>query len=310
MTRTSPRLLASRTALLSTALAAAFLLVASACGRRGGEAAETAVHDTLTQAPEARGMGPIHYDLTLFPGESVPDLTLISAVYPDDEIPADYPELAWTGLMRGPKGYYVAPVKLRWSRFQDPQYDPESGDEPLQAWEVKAETSDSALLFFRDASLVHAGPVKPARTDRMQVRQNSRWTDASQLPNFRDLRDLRLYPGDSARLTHNGTPYLLYAQGGSAPAEHDQLEVWNYKLYVQAEVKGTLKTSLLMACPQFDDAFISILFAGDLDNDGILDWILNTSPKYSYEERTYFRSGNAPKKQLVVPVSRHVMTGC
>ena len=86
MTRTSPRLLVPRTALLSTALAAAFLLGATACGRRGGEAAETAVHDTLTQAP--REMGPIHYDLQDFPGESVPDLTLISAVYPDDEIPA------------------------------------------------------------------------------------------------------------------------------------------------------------------------------------------------------------------------------
>lgn len=310
MPRTSKIAHATRTAPRFTALAIAILLAATACGRRGDEAAETAPQDTLTQAPEARGMGPIHYDLTVFPGESVPDLTLISAVYPDDEIPAEYPQLAWVGLMRGPKGYYVAPVKLRWSRFQDPQYDPESGDEPLQAWEVKAETSDSALLFFRDASLVHAGPVKPARTDRMQVRQNSRWTDASQLPNFRNLRDLRLYPGDSARLTHNGTQYLLYAKGGSAPAEYDQLEVWNYKLYVQAEVKGTRKTSLLMACPQFDDAFISILFAGDLDNDGILDWILNTSPKYSYEERTYFRSGNAPKKQLVVPVSRHVLTGC
>jgi hypothetical protein len=255
-------------------------------------------------------MGPIHYDQTLFPGESVPDFALTAAVYRDEEIPEDYPQLAWTGLMRGPKGYYVAPVKLRWTRVPDPLFDDATEEEPGKAWEVKPETSDSAAILFRDPSLVHAGPVQPLRTDGISVYKNGRWTPATQLRDFKNLRDLRLCPGDSARFTHQGLRYLLYAKGGRADASSDWGEMWNYKLYVQAEVKGTRKTSLLVACPQFDDSFVSILFAGDLDNDGILDWILNTSPKYSYEERTYFRSGKAPKKELVAPVSRHVLAWC
>jgi hypothetical protein len=65
-----------------------------------------------------------------------------------------------------------------------------------------------------------------------------------------------------------------------------------------------------VAHPRFDDAFVAIHFAGDLDGDGLLDWILDTSDHYNANVMTWYLSAPAPADGLVVPVAAHTAVGC
>jgi hypothetical protein len=51
----------------------------------------------------------------------------------------------------------------------------------------------------------------------------------------------------------------------------------NYKLYITATIKGEAHKNLLVAQQNFDDQMIKLIFAGDIDGDGILDLIIDTS---------------------------------
>jgi hypothetical protein len=55
---------------------------------------------------------------------------------------------------------------------------------------------------------------------------------------------------------------------------------------------------------------VAIHFAGDLDGDGLLDWILDTSDHYNANVMTWYLSAPAPADGLVVPVAAHTAVGC
>jgi hypothetical protein len=59
-----------------------------------------------------------------------------------------------------------------------------------------------------------------------------------------------------------------------------------------------------------DDAPTAVLFAGDLDGDGRLDLIIDTSEHYNVAQPTLFLSGAAATGELLRAVGRHRRTGC
>ncbi len=84
----------------------------------------------------------------------------------------------------------------------------------------------------------------------------------------------------------------------------------NYKLYLTANINGKETTQLLIAQPNFDDNMIEIIFAGDIDGDNLMDFIIDTSRHYNMFSPTLYLSKPAGKGQIVKPVGSHVIVGC
>jgi hypothetical protein len=59
-----------------------------------------------------------------------------------------------------------------------------------------------------------------------------------------------------------------------------------------------------------DDATPALLFAGDLDRDGVLDLLLDTTDHYNLSRPTLFLSSQAGTGELLREVARFVAVGC
>jgi hypothetical protein len=267
------------------------------CGNRGGKAetAKPGTADTAIFMESGNEMVPIQYDEVSFPGDDLPGVALRGGVFHEDEVTDDLRKGPWFGLFQGPNGWYVGPTDLRLTRVPDPLEDPNRDESEAPefgpGWEVKTSVEDPNVLLLRGKKYLKKGPVV-----------------AVESPKFADLQVL---PGDTVEITYGGRTYTLYATGGFRRQEDVAYpDVWNYKLYVTSTLDGEKRTSLLVAHPRFDDAFVAIHFAGDLDGDGLLDWILDTSDHYNANVMTWYLSAPAPADGLVVPVAAHTAVGC
>jgi hypothetical protein len=118
-------------------------------------------------------------------------------------------------------------------------------------------------------------------------------------------------PEDTLRVKYQGIDYKVYATGGKKKDENlDRYDVWNYKLYITANIKGKKRKSLLVAQSVYSDLKINIIFAGDIDGDGILDLILDISQNYNAYSPTLYLSKPADQKEVLKPIGGHTSFGC
>ena len=119
-------------------------------------------------------------------------------------------------------------------------------------------------------------------------------------------------PEDTIRFDLKGKTYQLYATGRKKFIE--QLNQWyvmgDYQLFLTAEKNEETVTQLICSWPVFDDSMIEIMFAGDLDQDGSLDLILDNSPKYNSFRPTIYLSGRSPDSLLVHVTAMNAYVGC
>lgn len=226
----------------------------------------------------------IHYDYTTFPTDSQLSLKVLrEGEFHHDEVWEDAGKMAWMGLFRGDAGYYLSATQIRTKRVNDAILDNEN---EKTGWQVTAQHEDSCLL------LVEALPYLSERT-----------VPSASLPS--DI----ILPGDTLHLSFLGKDYYIFATGGKEKVDDsDWYNVWNYKLYIETNAKANSR-SLLVAQPNFDDAMIMLLFAGDIDGDGILDLIIDTSRHYNMEQPTLYLSGHVPEREVVIPAGSHRREG-
>jgi hypothetical protein len=103
---------------------------------------------------------------------------------------------------------------------------------------------------------------------------------------------------------------MLHATGDYEDETAEWPIFYNYKLYLSATIDGDKCQSLIAAASSFDDAMITLLFCSDIDNDGILDFIFDTSPKYNGMAVTLYLSSERDDKQVVKVVGKHSAVGC
>ena len=156
-------------------------------------------------------------------------------------------------------------------------------------WLVQTLNPDSVLLLVEAQGLFTNRRLEPAPLAKKQ-----------------------LYPGDTLRIMHAGVDYELFATGDKKPVGggSDELEVRNYKLYVAATIHGQKRKTLLVAQPDFDDQMIQLLFVGDIDGDGILDLLIDTSRHYNVSSPTLYLSKPASTEDVVKRVGQHTTVGC
>jgi hypothetical protein len=112
----------------------------------------------------------------------------------------------------------------------------------------------------------------------------------------------RLMPGESMQLGN----YTIKALGGI----DQQGRITDYQLTIAGEKNGENIEQIFLEQAHFDDAMIDIIWAGDIDQDGVPDLYMDISPKYSYSIPALFLSSKADDNGLLKLVAEFTMSGC
>lgn len=119
----------------------------------------------------------------------------------------------------------------------------------------------------------------------------------------------RIWPNEKISFKFNNVKYLIRAEGKVLSTENvytdgDKLEkyqkVENYKLFISTKDS---KEQLFLTEKSFNDTFVELLFVGDIDNDGKLDFIFGANRDYEEERVVLYLSSQAEKGQIIKRVS-------
>jgi hypothetical protein len=126
---------------------------------------------------------------------------------------------------------------------------------------------------------------------------------------FLSIGKKRIWPNEKVSFKFNNTEYLIRAEGKVLSTENvytdgDKLEkyqkVENYKLFISTKDS---KEQLFLTEKSFNDTFVELLFVGDIDNDGKLDFIFGANRDYEEERVVLYLSSQAEKGQIIKRVS-------
>lgn len=168
--------------------------------------------------------------------------------------------------------------------------------------EIDSDVGD-VVTYLRGPGL-HAGPVAMAVSEF--VGEGPLPTQRLRLGD-RVYRILTRCTAAAVNATQDGMAYRcrieLSEDGKDGDVEHGSRQTL-------AEMTGT---SALSAAPDIvlgDDASPHLIFAGDLDRDGRLDLIFDTSNHYNLSHPVLFLSGAAEGDELLHAVAEHDAVGC
>lgn len=232
----------------------------------------------------------IVYDKTRYPNPE--DTAFIVKILPvggfhGDEVWDSAVTENWYGLFKGGDKYYLSQTTVAIDSYYDPIVDEDSLTQQTGK-EVKVNHKDSCIMLLAGLSDLFKN-------------QDIASINVSQRP---------LTPGDTASFHFNGVDYMLFATGSKREVRPDDVYIWNYKLYLTASKNGKRLTQLLVAQPSFDDAMVNIIFAGDIDEDGLLDLLIDTSYHYNVEQPTLYLSQPADADHLLIIAGQHSSVGC
>lgn len=221
-------------------------------------------------------------DQTVFPIN-----ILTTGTFHSDEVWENAGNMKWIGLFNGPTGYYLKETKLKINHVYDPVLDE---DESVQTgWEISTFEKDTTVI------LIQALPyLKNRKIRSIPITKNC------------------IYPGERVSFSYMGIDYSLSATGTKKKEseESDWYVVSDYKLYLTAKINGKRCKTLLTSQKMFDEAMVYLIFAGDLDGDGIVDILLDNSNHYNATAPTLYLSKPAEKGQVVKSVGSHTSVGC
>lgn len=227
-------------------------------------------------------------DNAIFPFDSLlKTKVLTTGNFHSDEVWETADKEKWYGIFKNTEGFYLQKTTVKTKRVHDEIVDENENEKT--GWEVTTANKDSNII------LIEALPYLADR--KIQSLALSK--------NF-------IYADESLTVSYLGNQYRIFATGCKKKEQQDPeaFEVRNYKLYLTININGKKKTQLLAAQPDFDDKMIELLFAGDIDGDGILDFIIDTSRHYNMISPTIYLSKPADKGQIVKPLGSYVSVGC
>lgn len=114
----------------------------------------------------------------------------------------------------------------------------------------------------------------------------------------------KIWPKEKTNFRYNDINYFLRAEGEILTSEQvitdDGEEVFhdvkNYKLYIST---GQNSEMLMLEEPSFDQTFVELLFVGDIDSDGKLDFMIGANRNYEEARVILFLSSKAKPGKIV-----------
>lgn len=179
----------------------------------------------------------------------------------------------WLGLQQTNKSWRLVPVKPRFKKVADPISN--------EGIEVSAKV-DNVRIMLSDRSL-KAGTVMLSDEARVVSGSLDEEFELSSLPPLGQER-LMHFMGSEYRLQNRDGKIYLSLQGGEQ------------YLFDYTENQ--------------EDNNARLIWVGDLDHDGKLDFIIDTSNHYNVTELRLYLSGQAGKGELLKLVAKRRSTGC
>lgn len=269
----------------------AILFLWLACNSSAIDNQESAVNnveemgnDTIISSPTAQDT--FAFDLNFYPADSQLTLEVLTlGAFHGEDVPNGADSQQWYGLFKSGDSFYIELTSLEFATFHDEIVD-EKGDST--SVEITVANQDSCIMLISKMANLTERSLDTAWWERISI-----------------------YPDDSLELNDGNQDYLFTATGeGKKPEKRGWYPVKNYKLYQKTIENGETVEHLLVAQPYFDDVFTEILFIGDIDGDGVLDYIIETSNKYSWSRPTLYLSSKSKSGKVAVPVGGHTQTGC
>ncbi|WP_295118056.1 hypothetical protein [uncultured Chitinophaga sp.] len=252
----------------------------------GDSVIATAAADTPMLAEAAAEPVTDSLQIPIYEDPTLPLKLISQSAYHGDEVPANTTSLQWIGLFIGETGYYTAPAHLKTTRVEDVVLD-ENGEKT--GIQISSDNPDSAFLFITKNEFISGGPVSAVHVGKAE--------------------DYGVAPGTSRKFELKGNTYTIYATADSS-GEGATLSYLNYKLYLNATINGNTTTQLLAASMHMDDQLMNVLFAGDIDGDGLMDFILETSYHYNVMAPTLYLSKPAEAGKLLKLMGVNYSVGC
>jgi hypothetical protein len=222
-----------------------------------------------------------------FPSESDTNFScqiLLAGQWHGDEIPTGAELMEWIGLFQKPTGeFYLAKTNVNLESAFDPITD-EEGQSTGKI--VSTSNEDSCYVLFETPNALAEGDVQHI---------SRAWIDMA--------------PGAEVHFSFGDHEYTLYATE-EIPSLEEENQDHLYSLNLAYGGASLLHSTVLASCHFLDDTFPSVMFAGDLDRDGLIDFIIDSSFHYNMFRPTVYLSSKAKSPQLLVPVAMHIATGC
>lgn len=119
-----------------------------------------------------------------------------------------------------------------------------------------------------------------------------------------NISKTRIWPGETVTYNYNNTEYKIRAEGEYISPEKALLEkdsefyanVKNYKLYIST---NNSNERVFLEEESFNDTFVKILFVGDIDSDGKLDFVFEANRDYEEERVILFLSSESKKDKII-----------
>lgn len=165
---------------------------------------------------------------------------------------------SWLGLfMNNEKEYYIDSATVQYKKVPNPI------DETENDIEIYTVNSDSNIILFNQIK----GFSKRSRVVNANIQEY-------------------IEPNSVVALQYLGKEYSLEAKGWLGEGGHDM----DYTLTLTSVINGQKISQLLVSYSHVNETHIKIIFGGDIDNDGILDLIIDTSNHYNVTQPTLYLS--------------------
>ena len=185
--------------------------------------------------------------------------------------------------------YILRPAQINVNTVYDPVFDSDkavNGKKMISGREVVSLDS-STVFLITGLSNFTAGQLDTAAFDKSILPANK-----------------------SLTYTFKGKRYQISAYGDSTQQHNAEYRYQNYGWKVSGVKKGKKIEQLLAEDKYFDDSIYMLLWAGDLDRDGIPDLLLDVSNHYNVSKIALFLSSKAEKGKLYKKVAVFETIGC
>jgi len=243
------------------------------------EPAEVEASGSSTIAPEA-----VSLDTTdLTPEPATPLKLLLEGSYHKSEVWRGAEKQAWLGLYHEKGTYILRPTSLQVHTVEDPIAD----NEGIISGRAVTAADSNGLFYITGLPASKAGSVDTAVFSQTTLAANK-----------------------VLAYSYKGKEYYIKAYGDSVQTATGQYRYTLYGWKVAGTKNGRNVEQTLAEDEAFDDSIYVLLWAGDLDRDGVPDLLLDLSNHYNLSRYVLYLSSMAERGKLYKKAAVFEVVGC
>lgn len=225
----------------------------------------------------------------LSPEPNTPLKILLEGSFHKNEVWKDAEKKQWLAVILEQGHYYLRPAGITVRPVYDPVLDSDkvvNGKRMISGREVISQDSNTVFL------LTGLPKFKAGEVDTAAFQKNI------------------IYANKTLTYGFKGKEYYIKSYGDSVQQHNNEYRYQNYGWKVSGKKKGKWLEQKLVEHETFDDSIYMLLWAGDLDRDGIPDLLIDASNHYNVSSIVLYLSSMAEKGKLYKKVAVFETVGC